>query len=151
MRRPPDKPNPTPGAEGRADGFNKSSGGLSSKQTKYTSCPTITSFAVCQGRKLSGHILETDAGRAELTDARTCTAAGITGRGTTPTLALCRGLIAAGLNPDQAMEVYHGATLALRIRRIGEAAGLEPPPEDKPAGRRGRRRLKRIIAAEAAQ
>jgi hypothetical protein len=34
MRRPPDKPNPTPGAEGRADGFNKSSGGLSSKQNE---------------------------------------------------------------------------------------------------------------------
>jgi hypothetical protein len=33
--------------------------------------------------------------------------------------------MAAGLNPDQAMEVYRGATLALRVRSIGEAAGLE--------------------------
>ena len=31
---PPDKPNPTPGAEGRADGFNKSSSGLSSKKNE---------------------------------------------------------------------------------------------------------------------
>jgi hypothetical protein len=62
--------------------------------------------------------------RAERTGT-TCTAAGIAGRGTTPTLALCKGLIAAGLSPDQALEVYRGATLALRIRSIGEAAGLE--------------------------
>jgi hypothetical protein len=34
MRRPPDKPNPTTGQDGRADGFNKSSGGLSSKQNE---------------------------------------------------------------------------------------------------------------------
>jgi hypothetical protein len=32
-RRPPDKPNPTTGQDGRADGL-KSSGGLSSKQNK---------------------------------------------------------------------------------------------------------------------
>ena len=62
--------------------------------------------------------------RAEI-DADICTSAGIAGRGTTPVLALCRQLLAAGLNPDQAMEVYRGATLALRIRSIGEAAGLE--------------------------
>jgi hypothetical protein len=67
---------------------------------------------------------ETQALRAERTGT-TCTAAGIAGRGTTPTLALCKGLIAAGLSPDQAMEVYRGATLALRIRSIGEAAELE--------------------------
>jgi hypothetical protein len=33
-RKPPDKPNPTTGADGRADGFSKSSGGLSSKKTE---------------------------------------------------------------------------------------------------------------------
>jgi hypothetical protein len=62
--------------------------------------------------------------RAEI-DANNCTAVGITGRGSTPVLALCRQLLAAGLNPDQAMEVYRGATLALRIRSVGEAAGVE--------------------------
>jgi hypothetical protein len=63
--------------------------------------------------------------RAEHLKANTCTAAGITAKGTTPVLALCRQLLAAGLNPDQAMEVFRGGTLALRIRSIGEAAGLE--------------------------
>jgi hypothetical protein len=63
--------------------------------------------------------------RAELSGSDTCTAAGITARGTTPVLSLCRQLLAAGLDPDRAMEVYRGATLALRIRSIGEAAGLE--------------------------
>ena len=43
----------------------------------------------------------------------------------TPVLALCRSLIAAGMSPDQAMECWRGSTLALRIRSIGEAAGLE--------------------------
>jgi hypothetical protein len=63
--------------------------------------------------------------RAEHLGASICTAGGIAGRGNTPVLALCRQLLAAGLNPAQAMEVYRGATLALRIRSIGEAAGLE--------------------------
>ena len=31
----------------------------------------------------------------------------------------------AELDPDSALEVFRGATLALRIRSIGEAAGLE--------------------------
>jgi len=63
--------------------------------------------------------------RADLIGSNTCTAHGITGRGSTPVLAQCRQLLAAGLDPDQAMEVYRGATLALHVRSIGEAAGLE--------------------------
>jgi hypothetical protein len=39
-------------------------------------------------------------------------------------LALCRQLLAAGLNPDQALHVFRNGTLALRIRSIGEAADL---------------------------
>jgi len=63
--------------------------------------------------------------RADLAGTNTCTGAGITARGTTPVLALCRQLLAAGLDPDRAMEVFRGATLALRIRSIGDAAELE--------------------------
>jgi len=59
---------------------------------------------------------------AELSGDGTCTAAGITARSHAPALALCRQLLAAGLDPDQALEVYRGATLALRIRSIGEGA-----------------------------
>jgi hypothetical protein len=62
--------------------------------------------------------------RAEYLGATTCTAAGITARASAPVLALCRELLAAGLDPDQAMEVFRGATLALRMRSIGEAAEL---------------------------
>jgi hypothetical protein len=61
----------------------------------------------------------------ELTGANTCTGVGITARSTAPVLALCRELLAVGLDPDRAMQVYRGATLALRIRSIGEAARLE--------------------------
>jgi len=63
--------------------------------------------------------------RAGLIGSNTCTAAGITAHGNAPVLVLCRRLLAAGLDPDQAMEVYRGATLALRVRSIGEAAELE--------------------------
>ena len=62
--------------------------------------------------------------RAEYLGATTCTAAGITARASAPVLALCRELLAAGLDPDQAIEVFRGATLALRMRSIGEAAEL---------------------------
>jgi hypothetical protein len=62
---------------------------------------------------------------AELSGSDTCLAAGLVVRGHAPVLVLCRELIAAGLDPDRAMEVFRGATLALHIRTIGQAAGLE--------------------------
>jgi len=62
--------------------------------------------------------------QAKLDGNYTCSAAGFTGRGNTPVLVLCGKLIAAGLNPDQAMEVYRGGILALRVRSIGEGAKL---------------------------
>jgi hypothetical protein len=61
---------------------------------------------------------------AELSGSDTCTCSGMTGHGNAPVLALCRQLIAAGLDPDQALEVYRGAVLALRVRSIGEGAQL---------------------------
>jgi hypothetical protein len=63
--------------------------------------------------------------RAELFGSTAATAADLTATGTAPVLALCRQLLAAGLDPDRALEVYRGAVLALRVRSIGEAAGLE--------------------------
>jgi hypothetical protein len=35
MWHPPDKPNPTTGQDGRVEGFNKSSGGLSKQNKNY--------------------------------------------------------------------------------------------------------------------
>jgi hypothetical protein len=68
---------------------------------------------------------KTQALHAELIGSDICTSAGITARSPTPVLALCREMIAAGLDPDRALEVYRGATLALRVRSIGAAAKLE--------------------------
>jgi hypothetical protein len=63
--------------------------------------------------------------RAYLTGATTCTAAGISVTNSTPVLSLCRRLLEAGHDPATRLEVYRGATLALTIRSIGEAAELE--------------------------
>ena len=65
----------------------------------------------------------TEAIRAELTG-DTCTALGLTGKAGAPVLALCRMLIEAGHDPAMPLEVYRGDTLCLRLRSIGEAAGL---------------------------
>ena len=54
----------------------------------------------------------------------TCTNAGVTGRGHAPVLALCRQLLAAGADPDAALDVYRNGILALRIRRLADAAAL---------------------------
>ena len=63
--------------------------------------------------------------RAELIGSNKAITADTTAVGTTPVLILCRQLLAQGVDPDRAMEVYRGATLALRIKSIGKAAGLE--------------------------
>src|SRR5262249_5476870 len=65
---------------------------------------------------------------AELIGSDRCSELGMTARGTTPVLALCRGLIEAGHDPMTSLEAWRGLTLCLRIRRIGEAAQLEPSP-----------------------
>jgi hypothetical protein len=62
--------------------------------------------------------------RAELFGSQTCTAASVTATGHAPVLALCRSLIAAGLDPDTAVDVYRGAVLALCVRSIREGATL---------------------------
>ena len=62
--------------------------------------------------------------RARLDGSNTCSAAGETAIGTAPVLALCRQLVAAGLDPNHALEVYRGPTLAMFVRSIGEAAKL---------------------------
>jgi hypothetical protein len=61
--------------------------------------------------------------RARLSD-NTCSAAGVTASGRTPVLALCRELLAAGLGPDSAVEVFRAGTLALRVRSLVEGAAL---------------------------
>jgi hypothetical protein len=62
--------------------------------------------------------------RAELIGPNICKTLGITAIGSAPVLSFCRKLLAAGVNPDRPMLVFRGSTLALRVRSIGEGAGL---------------------------
>jgi hypothetical protein len=63
--------------------------------------------------------------RSELIGSDTCTALGVTAQGATPVLQLCRKLIEAGHDPAAAVHVFRGEVLALLVRSVGEAAGLE--------------------------
>jgi hypothetical protein len=62
--------------------------------------------------------------RAELFGADCCKGLGIEARGAAPVLALCRKLVEAGINRALALEAYRGDILSLRIRSIGEGAGV---------------------------
>jgi hypothetical protein len=62
--------------------------------------------------------------RAELFGADCCKGLGLEARGAAPVLALCRKLVEAGINRALALEAYRGDILCLRIRSIGEGAGL---------------------------
>jgi hypothetical protein len=53
-----------------------------------------------------------------------CDALGHKVRAAAPVLALCRELIEAGHDPGRSLDVYRGDVLALRVRSIGEVAGL---------------------------
>jgi hypothetical protein len=63
--------------------------------------------------------------QAQLTGSDTATALGITGRGNTPVLDLCRKLVRSGVDPNLRLDCYRGGTSCLHIRTIGEGAGLE--------------------------
>jgi hypothetical protein len=63
--------------------------------------------------------------RADLIGSDTCIALGLTVQSNTPVLEICRQLVAAGHNPAALLEAYHGKTLCLRIRSIGDGARLE--------------------------
>jgi hypothetical protein len=64
--------------------------------------------------------------RGELINVTTATvrALGITSCAATPVLELCRTLVAAGVDPTTPLAIYRGGTLALRVRSVGESAGL---------------------------
>ena len=74
---------------------------------------------------LSSNTIKTTAAiRAELI-ADSATAAGFTAHGPAPVLALCRMLVAAGIDSDQPLHAYRGNMLCLTACSIGEAAKLE--------------------------
>jgi hypothetical protein len=79
---------------------------------------------------------------AQLSGADAASAAGLTVRSSSPVLALCRKLLERGHHPTTPLQAYRGEVLCLRIRSIGEAAGLEvsggsagfrPPTRPAPA------------------
>jgi hypothetical protein len=65
---------------------------------------------------------------AELSKDDICSALGITVKSPSPALSLCRKLIALGHDPSTPLDARRGDVLCLRIRSIGEAAGLEVSP-----------------------
>jgi hypothetical protein len=62
--------------------------------------------------------------QAELFGGNECRYRGITTRGSSPLLAMCRALIGAGYNPSRPLHVYRGKALALTARSIGDGAKL---------------------------
>jgi hypothetical protein len=58
-----------------------------------------------------------------------CVVAGISIRASSPVLAVCRQLVAAGCDPDLGLELYRDDTLCLIIGSIGTAAALEINPK----------------------
>jgi hypothetical protein len=72
---------------------------------------------------------------SELVDGKwtpiTAAARGLVAGGRVPVLSLCRQLVATGHDQAEAAEVYRGTILALRIRSLGEAAGLTVVETDK--------------------
>lgn len=60
-----------------------------------------------------------------ITGSTVCTAAGITVNLSSPVLALCRALVAAGYDPATPLHAYRGDVLCLTVRSIGEGAKLK--------------------------
>jgi hypothetical protein len=59
---------------------------------------------------------------AELIGSHCCESLGSVGKGNSPLLSLCRSLLAAGFNPDQALDVYRAGTPALRVKSLRAGA-----------------------------
>jgi hypothetical protein len=68
---------------------------------------------------------------AQLIGSHRCESLGIVATGHAPVLNLCRSLLAAGLNPDQALHVYRNGTLALRVKSLRTGARLTVKEPDR--------------------
>jgi hypothetical protein len=77
------------------------------------------------GPQNNRHARTSKAIRADLSGSDTCIALGLAINSSSPVLALCRALIAAGHDPAMPLEAYRDETLCLRVRSIGEAANIE--------------------------
>jgi hypothetical protein len=70
---------------------------------------------------------------AQLTGWHRCEALGMVAIGHAPVLKLCRELLAAGIDPNSALDVFRRGLLALRVRSVGGGARLAV--EDNQNGR----------------
>jgi hypothetical protein len=95
-----------PAEQGGASGSSVHAAKLNTSEDTH---PTATNQVLC----------------SSLTGSDCCSAVGITVTGYAPVLELSRRLVEAGHDPATALHVYRGATLALTVRSIGEAAQLE--------------------------
>jgi hypothetical protein len=66
--------------------------------------------------------------RAEIIGSDQCMAKDYTVRAAAPVLTICRKLVEVGVDPGRPLDAYRGEVLCIRVRAIGEAAGLEPSP-----------------------
>jgi hypothetical protein len=85
--------------------------------------------------------------RAVIIGSKQAEANGVTARGHSPVLALCRALIEAGVDPKAPLEVYRGTTLCLRVRSIDEGAALSVEDDENGRPRFVRHRLRTCGAA----
>jgi len=76
--------------------------------------------------------------RAELSSDSIATSCGIEIKSPSPVLALCRELLARGSLSSASMAIYRDDTLCLKVRSIGEAAGLAVSPHGIGFKKRGR-------------
>src|SRR5262249_23468274 len=70
---------------------------------------------------------------AELIGSHGCESLGSVGKGNSPVLSLCRSLLAAGFNPDQALDVYPPGTPALRVKSLRADVQPKMPSESSKA------------------
>ena len=63
--------------------------------------------------------------RAVLIGTDRCGAEGLSVRTNAPVLALCRKLVASGIDPQRPLHAYRGEMLCLRVRSLAEAARLK--------------------------
>lgn len=76
-------------------------------------------LATPQYRERQGHPIH-----ADVTSSDRCSAEGFTVRGSSPVLAICRRLVAAGFDTGRSLIAFRGEMVCLVIRSIGEGAAL---------------------------
>jgi|SRR6516165_8106668 hypothetical protein len=86
---------------------------------------TVDDLLTFDGPDNKPNLTSRQVSRAELVGDDVCTACGITARSPSPVLAICRELVAVGIDPAIPLHAYRGDVLCLIVRSISEGARLE--------------------------